>query len=172
MLLLQVVIVVAFLALAAFSFGRDVLSPSKQGGMPERIGNLELVSTVAGAQALAQIDRLHGTDIKLVTAFIAEYVYDRYERQHATVWVGVAESDQAAAQLLTRMLDGITRGGSGFGNLQKVTVGGQEISQVDGPDGKHFFYQPREGADRVIWLSIEAADASVRPILEQAVKVF
>lgn len=172
MLLLQVVIVVAFLALAALSFGRDVLSPSKQGGMPERIGNLELVSTVAGAQALAQIDRLHGTDIKLVTAYIAEYVYDRYERQHATVWVGVAESGEAAAQLLSRMIEGIARGDSGFANLKKVAVAGQDIFQVDGPEGKHFFYQPREGAERVIWVSIEAADASIRPILEQAVKVF
>jgi hypothetical protein len=172
MLLLQVVIVVAFLALAAFSFGQTVLSPGKQGGMPESIGNLELVSTVAGSQALAQIDRLHGTDIKLVTAYIAEYVYDRYERQHATVWVGVAESGEAATQLLSRMLDGITGSGSGFGNLKKVAVAGQDIFQVDGPGGKHFFYQPREGAERVIWLSIEAADASVRPILEQAVKAF
>lgn len=172
MLLLQVLIVIVFLALAAFSFGREVLSPGKQGGVPQRIGNLEMVSTVAGAQALSQINRLHGADIKLVTAYVAEYVYDRYERQHATVWVGVAESGEAAALLLSRMLEGITKGGSGFSGLKRVTVAGQDVFQVDGPEGEHFFYQPREGEERVIWVSIEASDASVRPILEQAVKVF
>jgi hypothetical protein len=165
--LFQLFIVVGFLAAVWFSFGQNVLTPQKQMSVPERLQTLELVNTIEGGEALSGISRLHGTDIKLETAYIAEYAVGT---ERATVWVGRAESRDAAADLTMRMIEGIEKGGSGFSNLQRLTVAGHEVFQVDGPGGEHFFYVSREQGERIVWLTVETADAL--PILEQTVKNF
>jgi hypothetical protein len=68
------------------------------------------------------------------------------------------------------MMEGLENGGSGFNNLQRLTIADHEVFQVDGAGGEHFFYTSREQRERVVWLTIEAADAL--PILEQVVKAF
>ncbi len=136
-------------------------------GVPERLGMLELIGTIEGSEAMARIGRLHGTDIKLVSAYIVEYANDN---ERVTVWVGRAESSNAGAELTKRMLQAIGKGGSGFSNLQQLSIAGHEVFRVDGPGGEHFFYSSREQRERVVWLIVEAADAL--PILEQALKAF
>lgn len=167
LVLFQLFIVVGVLAVVWFSFGQNVLAPQKQLGAPEQLGTLELIGTIEGSEALAQIRRLHGTDIELVSAYIAEYV-DGNKR--VTVWVGRTESSQAGAELTKRMFQAIERGGSGFGNLQQLEIADHKVFRVDGPGGEHFFYNSRELREEVVWLTIEAADTL--PILEQAVETF
>ncbi len=150
-----------------FNFGQNVLAPQKQSGVPEQLGTLELISSSEGSEALAQIGRLHGTDIKIVSAYIAEYAYGT---ERATVWVGRAESSNAGAELIKRMLQAIEKGGSGFTNLQRLTITDHEVFRVDGPGGEHFFYNSRESREAVVWLAVEAADTL--PILEQVLKTF
>ncbi|MBI2305053.1 MAG: hypothetical protein HYU86_09970 [Chloroflexi bacterium] len=173
--LFQVLLAVGFLSFAWFSFGQNVLAPPEQLRVPERLGTMELIRKVEGSEAMAQITKLHGVNIELETAYIADYAQGQ---DRVTAWVGRAESKDAALELLKRMSSGIERGGSGFGNLQRLTVAGQEVFQAQGPDGKHFFYNPQkqspygswEPRDEVVWLTIEASDAM--PIVEQAVKAF
>ncbi len=136
-------------------------------GVPEQLGDLQLVGSVEGSEALAQIRKLHGTDINLASAYIAEYVHNN---ERVIVWVGRAESRDAAAKLTSKMVDAIEKGGSGFNNLQRLTIAGHEVFRVDGPGGEHFFYNSKEPRERVVWLTLEAADAL--PILEQVVKTF
>lgn len=135
--------------------------------MPERLGTLQLIGVTEGSEAMAQVNRLHGTNIKLVSAYIAEYGHGN---ERVTVWVGRAESRDAATELTGRMVDAIEKGGAGFNNLQRLTIAGHQVFQVDGPGGEHFFYSSREQPERVIWLIVEAVDAL--PILEQALKNF
>ena len=54
------------------------------------------------------------------------------------------------------MISGISKGGTGFGNLQQLTTGDQAVTKVNGPDGQHFFYQQ---ANEVVWVTIESTDA-------------
>ena len=162
----QVLIVVGFLVLVWFSFGQNVLAPQKQASVPERLGELELVSIIEGPEALAQIEKLHGTDINLVEAQVASYARGSTER--ITVWVSRAESSDDAAELTRMMVEGINRGNSVFSNLQRLTVSSHEVFQVDGHGGEHFFYNSREPRERVVWLAIEAGDT--RLILEQVIK--
>ena len=150
-----------------FSFGQNVLAPQKQLGVPERLGTLELIGSVEGSKALAQIQRLHGTDIELVSAYIVEYAHGN---ERSAIWVGITESRDAAAGLTRRMIEGIEKGDSGFNNLQRLTIAGHEVFRVDGPGGEHFFYISREQRERVVWLTVKATD--VLPILEQALKNF
>ncbi len=150
-----------------FSFGQNVLTPQKQMSLPERLQTLELVNTIEGPEALSGISRLHGTEISLESAYIVEYAHNA---DLATVWVGRAESRDAAAELTRRMIEAIERGGSGFSNLQRLTIAGHEVFRVDGPGGEHYFYISGEQGERIVWLTVEATDAL--PILEQALKNF
>lgn len=150
-----------------FSFGQNVLAPQKQLDVPAQLGTLELIGTIEGSEAMTQVSRPHGTDIELASAYIVEYATDN---ERVTVWVGKAESSDAAAELIRRMIDGIARGGAGFSNLQRLTIAGHEVFQVNGPGGEHFFYISREQRERVVWLIVEAADTL--PILQQALKNF
>ncbi len=172
MLLFQLFLVVGLLVAVWFSFGQNVLAPQKQLGVPEQLGDLHLVSSVEGSEALAQIKELHGTDIELLSAYIAEYAHSSpyHGNVRVAVWVGITESRGAAAELTRRMIDGIEKGDSGFSNLKRLTIAGHEVFRVDGHGGEHFFYTSSEQQERVIWLTVEAADAL--PILEQVVKTF
>ncbi len=149
------------------SFGLNVLVPRMQRDAPERLGNLHLVSTVEGPEALKGVSRLHGTDIGLTNAYIVEYAIGT---ERATVWVGNAESRDAAAGLTRRMVDSISEGGSVFNNLQRLIVTDLEVFQVDGPGGRHYFYNSGKQREAVVWLAIEADDPL--PILKEAVKIF
>ncbi len=150
------------------------MAPQKQLNVPQRLGTLELIGTIEGSEALAQVNRLHGADIELVSVYIAEYAHasSPYHSgdERLTVWVGRTESRDAAAELTRRMTEGIERGGSGFSNLQRLTIADHEVFRVEGPGGEHFFYSSREQRERVVWLTVEAADPL--PILEQALKNF
>lgn len=172
--LFQLVIVVVLLAAMWFSFGQNVLSPLKPQGVPKRLGEMELVSLVEGAQALAQVSRLHGTDIKLVSAYIAEYSHAlspyHNSNERVTVWVGRGESSEIGAELTRRMLQAIEKGGSGFSKLRRLVIAGEEVFRVEGPGGEHFFYHSRRPAGEIVWLTIVADNAL--PILEQALKIF
>lgn len=150
-----------------FSFGQNVLAPREQLHLPERLGTLQLVGSSAGPEAMARVDRLHGTDIQLTGAYIVEYA-DGNER--LSVWVGEGASSDDAAELIRRMAVAIDEGDSGFGNLQKLTIVGHEVFQVNGPGGQHFFYQSARANKQVVWLIIDAADAL--PIVENTLLNF
>ncbi|MDP3879023.1 MAG: hypothetical protein Q8Q07_01790 [Dehalococcoidales bacterium] len=153
------------------SFRQNVLDPPKPAGIPDRLGTLGLVNATDGAEATASINKLHGTSIELVSAYIANYAHSSpYHNVKTTVWVGRAANQEAAIELINKMAEAITRGGSGFSNLQRLTVAGQDIFQVRGPGGAHFFYNSRKSPEEVIWLTIEAAETS--EILEEAIKTF
>ena len=166
--LFQLAIVIGFFTLVWFSFGQNVLAPQQPAGAPEQFGGLRLVSSTSGPPAMARINQLHGTEIVMVSAYVAEYSLSYSER--VTVWVGQAASRDAAGELLDRMITAIARGGTGFSSPQTLSVTGHDIFRVAGPGGEHYFYLSPEPGSRVIWLTITAGDS--QPILEQAVKTF
>ncbi len=85
-------------------------------------------------------------------------------------WVGREESEAADTKSVGMMMEAIAGGGAGFSNLQQMTIAGHDVFRVDGPGGEHIFYISREQPDRVVWLTVNAAD--VLPILETAIKIF
>jgi hypothetical protein len=163
----QILVVIGILTLLWSSFGQSVLEPQQQALVPARLGDLELTSAVEGASALTQVSQLHGTDITLTAAYIAEYASDN---ERVTVWMGQAETESDAAGLNAMMLVAIANGNSPFSNPSPLSVAGHEVFQVDSASGRHFFYQSREDAKSVIWLEIEAFDTL--SMLEQAVTIF
>ncbi|MBI2847584.1 MAG: hypothetical protein HYX83_00250 [Chloroflexi bacterium] len=174
-LVFQVLLVAAILAAIWFSFGRNVLSlQNRQEDLPLKLAEMQLASVIKGTEALAQVNKLHNLNLGLTSAYIAEYshTFNPYHNSNdkVTVWVGKAESSQAAATLLSRMRQGIEKGGSPFSNLRQITVNEQTVFALDGPGGAHFFYQSTKNSEEVIWLTVEAASPTF--ILEQALELF
>lgn len=165
-LLFQILIIAGFLAVLWFSFDQNVLKP-QNSAVPERWQMLELVSTVEGDEAMSGVNRLHGTEINLVSAYIANYAGGT---ERATAWVGSVGNAQTAAEILRMMVEGIAKGGAGFSNLRQMTIADHDVFRVDGPGGEHIFYISREQPDRIVWLTVNAAD--VLPILETGIKIF
>lgn len=165
--LLQILIAAGFLVVLWFSFGQTVLAPQKQQVLPQRLGHLELVSLVQGQQAIAQVTRLHGVDIALANAYIGRY---GHQGEEATLWVGVAGNAENAANLLSKMLAGIAKGGTPFYNLKQINVNGQEVYQVDAPGGQHFFYNSAQIRENLVWLSVSGTDSL--SLVRQTVKTF
>lgn len=160
-LLFQVFLIIGFLAVLGYSFWGTVLGRQEQ---QERLGDLKLVKKVEGAQALAQVSRLHGKEITLKSAFIAEY---SSADERVTVWVSNAGSEAAAKDLISRMVRGIEDGNEMFSNLRRLTVSGLEVFQVAGSGGEHYFYI---SGDKVIWLTIQSKEAL--PLLQLAIRTF
>ncbi len=165
-------IAIGLVVAVGLSFGLNVLVPRMQRDAPERLGNLELIGIVRGAEAMTQLNRLHGLDINLADAFVAVYTHSSpyHGNSHATIWVGRVESTEAASRLTQRMVDSINEGGSAFNNLQRLTVADHEVFQVDGSGGRHFFYNSQKQREAVVWLTIEADDPL--PILKEALNKF
>lgn len=167
----QLVFIAGLLALISISFGQNVLSLQRQGSMPQRLGALKLTEQSEGPEAKAAVSRLHGTDINMVTAYIATYARDN---EKVTAWVGKAASTAAAAELMGKMVEGIGKGNPEFSNMKRLTITqgyhGHEVYQVDGPGGEHFFYISKLSQDEVVWLSIQAENAG--PLLETAINTF
>ncbi|MBI4266782.1 MAG: hypothetical protein HY668_00235 [Chloroflexi bacterium] len=163
----QWLLVIGLLFLVWYGFGRNVLAPAKPLTAPQYVGSLKLVRQVGGAEALSEIDRLHGTSIGLTTALIADYGGGS---ERLMVWVGGTGSHDAATDLMNRMVNGIRKGGTGFTGLRRTGVSGLDIWQVDGPDGSSFFYISPGREDSVVWLTIQGSD--VAALLESAIKAF
>lgn len=135
---------------------------------------MKLASVVEGQQALTQVYQLHGMNLGLVSAYIAEYshTFNPYHSndERATVWVGKADGSQTAAALLTRMRQGIEKGGSPFSMPEQLTVDGHDVFRVEGMGDTHFFYNSPVKGDQVVWLTIKSVNPMV--ILEEALKLF
>ncbi len=166
---LQLVILLAVLGLVGFGFSKYVLAPPSTATAPQYVGQLKLASFVEGEEAMSQINKLHGTSISLENAFIAEY-QPPYGGEHLMVWVGEAGSEQAADDLINRMVESINRGGAAFTSPRQVKVAGHDVWQVDGTGGQFYFYKSQQPGDRVVWLSIEGKGGAA--LLERAVKAF
>jgi len=127
--------------------GRGLWAAAQEGKpqpFPGEIAGLHLVRGVTGEEALAEVRQLHGKEVGLVSGWVAQY------QGRATVWVGQAESEAQAAQLLQAMTQRIGVGNPVFSGLERREVEGQEVFSVVGQGQRHYYYQRGR---LVIWLA-------------------
>lgn len=159
-------------ALLAAACGGSASTPapttaSSSTSIAKSLGNLKLIGSLEGDEALSHINSLHGTNINLVTGYIAEY---KGTDGQATVWVGQAANSSDAGSLLQLMIDKIGQGSNGFSNVQPENISDKKVYAVSGPGGDNAFYAVD---NKVVWLTITASNAQTsRSILEQALKTF
>lgn len=174
--LTQTLIVIGIIAAIGISFAINVLGAQKHPGVPEKLFEMKVGNYVSGSQALNQVSQLHGMNIELAGAIVAEYShnFNPYHRndEKVSVWIGKTNTIAEAVDLLNRMYQGIQigKGSTPFSNATKLTVDGHEVFQVEGPGGKHYFYAIGDPEPRVVWLTISSPNAD--GILREALKSF
>lgn len=170
--LLQLGLFIALAALVGYGFTRYVIAPpTSSSSVPQFVGALGLTNSVEGPEAQAEINKLHGTDITLSNAYIAQYS-GRYGGAHMQVWVGQAATQSEAMDLMQRMVAGINRGGTPFSNARQETIAGRNLWQADGTDGSFFFYISQNPNTRVVWITLQHSQGTTESLLESALKVF
>ena len=111
---------------------------------PAELAGFRLIGSMAGPEAISEVNELHGTEIEIVDAWIGHY------QQGGTVWVARAASELKARELLDVMVLGIEEGSSPFKGLTQQDFQGMPLYTVRDARQIHFFYQI--GA-QVVWLA-------------------
>ncbi len=111
---------------------------------PAELAGYNLVSAVAGPEAIADINRLHGTGIEIIDAWIGRYQGD------GGVWVSRASDEAKARELLDEMVTNIEDGGSPFSGLTPQEFQGMPVYAVRDARQVHYFYQQDT---QVVWVA-------------------
>ncbi len=138
----------------SISGGQEAPTPA-----PIELAGYHLTHAVAGPQAIAEVNRLHGTAIEIVDAWIGHY------QEGGTVWVARASSEEKARQLLDEMIRGIQDGGSPFRGLTRQEIEGVAVYSVRDAGQLHFFYQR---VTQVVWVA--TPPGAEEPFLSEAMR--
>ncbi len=130
-----------------------VTASLNKDGIPEQIGSLKLKSSQIGKDTLAEFEAMHGSSFDLKTGYRADYADGTAT---ATLWVGQAQSANAAQTLVKDMADKIGTGNPMFTGLQDLSIGDRTIYEVQGQGQLHFFYAAN---DKIVWLASDADHA-------------
>lgn len=117
--------------------------------VPHKLGGLEILGAATqGPEALTQMTRLHGKDVGLKDGYVSHY---RSGAREAVLYVGQAQSADAAVELTERMRALIAPGGTPFQQLSQRTVEGRTVYRVTGMGAEHYFFST---GDKSVWLSV------------------
>ncbi len=117
--------------------------------LPATLAGAPLTNEVIGSQAIEQIASLHGRDMPVVSAEIGQYANGRL-----TVWMSTESDAAGAADMVVRMSERISGGGSPFAPPRPFTAE-PGVWTTRGMGQTHIFFAR---GDTVWWL---AADPSL-----------
>lgn len=116
--------------------------------IPNQIGTYSLISKIDGKEALQQISKLHGKDIKIQNAYILQYHNESQES--AVVWISESPNGSEAKKLFNRM-DRLMDQSNMYSNHRLIEIDGSPIEYVYGMDMDNYYYQK---GSRIIWISV------------------
>jgi hypothetical protein len=140
-----VTLVFALMLAAGVTLGlRSISGRGETSPAPAELAGYQLIQAVTGAEALADVDGLHGKAIDVADAWIGRY------EGGGTIWVAEAGSEENAIKLLDDMVRGIEGGDSPYQGLTHDEFEGVSVYAVRDASQHHFFYQTRT---RVAWVA-------------------
>lgn len=121
---------------------------------PETLAGLPLQRKVDGTAAMTAIVGLHRSgDLDLDSAWIARYGVDA---PAALLYVGIARDNDAAAELVADMRNGIQETASPFRYIGARRVEGRTVQLLNGQGQLHYVFTD---GPRAVWLSADSAVA-------------
>jgi hypothetical protein len=114
--------------------------------LPPQLGGYSLSKQITGIAAVSEFTELHGKNLAIQGGVKGIYG----EWGVATVWVAVAQTENAAWQLMTDMEAKIAEGRSPFTIQTPMVVNGRTINVLDGMDQSHFYFLSGKA---LIWLA-------------------
>jgi hypothetical protein len=118
--------------------------------LPETLVGYRLRAALYGAQAVADVARLHGQDFPLTSAGVGMYG----ERGQLTLWAAGSMADFFAAQLMEAMQESIAASDTPFVPLGRSQRGGRTVYELEGMGQRHYYFQ---AGNLIVWLAVEPA---------------
>jgi len=128
--------------------------------LPPSLAGLALRSAGYGAEAVAEVARLHRAQFPLTTGAVGIYG----PQAEATVWAAGTLSGLMARDMLKQMEESISQGNSPFAPVGMSALDGRPVFELTGMGQTHYYFQ--SGA-RVVWVaaSPDVAGAALREAL-------
>jgi len=143
--LLVVALVLALVLAAGVTLGlRSVSDSGETTPAPAELAGHQLVQALVGAEAVTEVNRLHGKGLDIMDAWIGRY------EGGGMIWVAEAGSEENARQLLDDMVRGIENGDSPYQGLTRNEFQGVSMYAVRDTSQHHFFYQM---STQVVWVA-------------------
>jgi hypothetical protein len=116
--------------------------------LPPRLDGAILSRSLEGEEARAIVNRMHGKGVAPVRSLIGFYGDDAGSA--AVLYVSVYSEPEEASGAVTKMRDGILRGGGVFGEYTEFDVAGRRVSGCTGMGAQHYFFAAGKG---VYWVA-------------------
>jgi len=136
------------------------LSDPAAEDLPPSLAGLALRSAGYGAEAVAEVARLHSKQFPLTTGAVGNYG----PQTEVSVWATGTLSGFLARAMLNQMGESIAQGDSPFDPVGMSAIGGRPVYELTGMGQTHYYFQ--SGA-RVVWVaaSPEVASTALREAL-------
>lgn len=133
-------------------------APASGELLPPQLGPWTLSASVTGEAALLEVEQLHGKALGegITDAWVGRYGVESGGQPHAMVWVSRSPGEEPARELLQRMTDLISEGGSPFTDLRPMAGSSVEGYALDGMGQTHYYFQV--GTD-LYWLAVDPDQA-------------
>ncbi|MBI2114079.1 MAG: hypothetical protein HYT85_03180 [candidate division NC10 bacterium] len=120
--------------------------------VPQELAGLRLAHSQQGAEARAEIERLHGKSIPISDGYVAHY---GNQSPAAMLYVSQAQDEKVAQRQVEQMTARIRAGNGPFTHLRESTRFGMTVFSTLGEGQVHYYF--RRGAV-VVWV---AADPTI-----------
>jgi len=120
--------------------------------VPQELAGIPLAHSQQGAEARAEIERLHGKGIPITDGYVAHY---GTQPPVAMLYVSRARDEQVARQQVEQMTTRIRASNGPFTHLRESTRFGMTVYSTLGQGQVHYYF--RRGAS-VVWV---AADPTI-----------
>ena len=128
----------------------DATPRPQAAGLPPRLAGLVLASWSDGPEAVAELGRMHVSDLALQSAAIGRYG----DAGQIVLWISKMTDSAAAANMTEAMRTRINAVDSPFTQVALRPRQAGPITELEGTGQRHYFYA---SASIVIWLGAEPA---------------
>ena len=129
------------------------LSDPAAESLPPSLAGLALHSADFGAEAVAEVDRLHRKQFPLTAGAVGNYGL----QAEVTVWAAGTLSNFLARAMLNQMEESLAQGNSPFTPVGMKALDGRPVFELTGMGQTHYYFQ--SGA-RVVWIAAAPTLAS------------
>ncbi len=122
--------------------------PNDGKPFPTQLNGLPRTSYVTGPEAVAEVSKLHGKDIRVASAEIAAYGSGK---EKVMIWVTVSASKSEAQALLGQMLARMEQS-SAFSKPELLSIKNKAYFSTTGNGSHNYFYLR---GTRIYWVSLQ-----------------
>lgn len=131
----------------------QTFDPESEKLFPSQLAQMKRVEIISGEEALNSVSMLHGKDIPIKQAYVANYQGQGNEQM--TIWYSETNNPQDA-QSLFQSMDKKMPNTNAFKDYKTVTLDNRDYKFVTGMGQDHYYWLKD---NRVLWLAVQGRDS-------------